>query len=265
MKSPTETGGPVTKCFEISQAWERHNFPINEGPWMLKLNGVYQLMYSGSDGQSIYYSIGLATAPSPIGPFLKYQNNPIFSGLPDIYCTGHGSVEYDKSGQLWHLYHQKPDTTIGWIRDICLDKVGFDEQGLLKGTPTRGKTQPAPIMTENLVWIPSFNPRGAIFTETTTVSLACRTEGSEIYYTSDGSTPTKASTVFQKPFTLRGNTILKARAFKNGMDASSVATEIFKRCESPLVENPSPNGISIEPGFDIFPQSTLDWKKLKHH
>lgn len=38
----------------------------------------------------------------------------------------------------------------------------------------------------------------------------------EIRYTTDGSEPSKTSTVYEKPFVLEGNIDLKAAAFKDG-------------------------------------------------
>jgi len=260
MKSPTETGGPVTKCFEISHDWERHSFPINEGPWMLKKDGVYYLLYSGSDAQSVYYAVGYATAPTPIGPFTKYPGNPVFQDLGTIYGPGHGSVTRDRTGQLWHLYHQKVDTKKGWARDICLDPVAFDERGVFGGTPTRGVARPAPICDPSLVWSPDIHPRGAVFNQPVTVSLTCRTPGAEIRCTLDGAEPDPSSPVYTRPFTLAESATVKARAFRQGMRASTVSSMRFVRTDAVLPDNPSPNAPPGSPPFQVFPRPVLNWQ-----
>lgn len=56
-----------------------------------------------------------------------------------------------------------------------------------------------------------------------TVTLTCATEDAIIYYTTDGSTPDETSTRYYNPFTLDSTCTLKARAFKGGMDPSTIA------------------------------------------
>jgi len=260
MKSPTESGGPVTKCFEISQDWEKHSFPINEGPWMEKHDGKYTLLYAGSNGQSIYYAIGDAFAPTPIGPFTKCGKNPVFQDLPKINGSGHGSMTRDRAGQLWWVYCQKTGPEIGWSRDICIDRMAYDNEGVLRGTPTRGVEETAPMCDPDVVWSPDVCPRGAIFNDAVTVSLTSRTAGAEIRYTMDGSEPKQSSVLYLKPFTLTTSALVRARAFKTGMKASAVAAMQFTRTNEKLPENPSPNAAPGDFPFDVFPKAVIDWK-----
>jgi beta-xylosidase len=265
MKSPTETGGPVTECFRISQDWETRVHPINEGPWMIKRDGIYTLLYSGADGQSEYYATGCATAPTPIGPFTKYENTPVFQDLENVSCSGHGTVIPDRTGQLWHLYNQKPDRKIGWKRDIALDPVAFDENGRFGGTPTRGIEQPVPVFDANLVWIPEITPRGAVFDDPVAVSLSCRTPDAIIRYTLDGSEPDAESAFYTEPFTVSDSCVVKARAFKKGMrDSFTAAQKFTKGTPAP---NPSPDAPpNLEtnlPGYNVFPAPRFDWPGKK--
>lgn len=55
-----------------------------------------------------------------------------------------------------------------------------------------------------------------------TVDLRCRTEGAEIRYTLDGSEPTEASAIYEGPFGIDKDIILKAKAFKENLDPSPV-------------------------------------------
>jgi hypothetical protein len=261
LKDPATPGGPVTKCFEISAEWEKRAFPINEGPWMLKHDGTYYMLYSGADGQSIYYSVGYATAPTPIGPFTKYEKNPFFQDLPAINGPGHGSVIKDRAGQLWHLYHQKTGVEKGWKRDLCLDPISFDDKGVIHGKPTRGVEQPAPNVDPNLVWVPEFTPRGAFFTESTEVKIVSRTAGVTIRYTLDGTEPTTESPVYDKPIPLKATTVVNARAWKDGMETSRVAKARFTQQTGALAPNPSPDAPAGEAPFTIFPKPNPNWVK----
>jgi beta-xylosidase len=254
MKSPTETGGPITRCLDVSQPWETNSFAINEGPWMLKRNGMYTLLYSGSDGRSRYYAVGAASAPTPISPFTKYPDNPVFQDLEHVSGAGHGSVTFDRAGNLWHLYHQKVDARTNWIREIGLDPVRVDANGRWGGTPTRGVEQPAPVMDSDLVWIPEILPRGAVFNGSVTVPISSRTDPAIIRYTLDGSEPGPNSPRYTDPLVLTESAVVKAMAFRDGMRDSAVAAEAFRRTDLPLVANPSPDAAPGDPGFKVFPR-----------
>ncbi len=254
MKSPIETAGPVTKCFEISQDWERHDFQINEGPWMHKLNGTYYLFYSGSNGQTVFYSVGYATAPSPLGPFTKNPDNPVIPHSENIWGPGHGSFIMDRAGEWWHLYHQKTGQEKGWKRFMCLDPLVIDfNTGDIHSVPTKGTRQPAPVTDPDIVWVPEISPRGAYFYQTQEVSFSCRTPGATIRYTLDGREPGAESALYQQPFHIDRNTTVKARAFKEGMQTSAISEMRFTRTnwqapETPYTEFPSGN-----PPFRVYP------------
>ena len=66
------------------------------------------------------------------------------------------------------------------------------------------------------------------FLTSTEVSLACTTEGSTIYYTTDGSDPKTSGTEYSAPFTLTATSTVKAAA-KVGHDWSAVAEAIFTK------------------------------------
>ena len=56
------------------------------------------------------------------------------------------------------------------------------------------------------------------------VTISCATSGATIYYTSDGSTPTKNSKKYTGPFTISVNMTIKAIAVASGKDDSNVSS-----------------------------------------
>lgn len=76
---------------------------------------------------------------------------------------------------------------------------------------------------------PTFTPTTWASGTTLSVTLATATNGATIYYTTDGSTPTSASTEYSSAITLSADATIKAIAIKEGMTASDVATQAYTK------------------------------------
>jgi uncharacterized protein (DUF1501 family) len=74
---------------------------------------------------------------------------------------------------------------------------------------------------------PKFTPNGGVFVGAATVSISDGTKGAEIYYTTNGSKPTKASTHYTKAFTITKNETVTAVAFATGVNESAAAKVTF--------------------------------------
>ena len=70
---------------------------------------------------------------------------------------------------------------------------------------------------------PTFSVAAGVFETTQSVSLACETEGAEIFYTLDGTDPTASSTKFTAPISISQTTIIKAVAIKNSLSSDVVS------------------------------------------
>lgn len=76
--------------------------------------------------------------------------------------------------------------------------------------------------------VPVASVRGGTYTNTQSVTLSCKTDGADIYYTTNGFEPTKSDTKYSSSISISKNTILKAKAFKSGMTDSYTMTETYK-------------------------------------
>lgn len=92
-------------CIRPKQQWERLEGKVNEGPSILKHNGIYYLLYSGNGYHSQKYGIGYATAKSIRGPWVKSKGNPILQRPGDLVGSGHGAPFLDKRGRLHYVFH----------------------------------------------------------------------------------------------------------------------------------------------------------------
>ena len=93
-------------------------------------------------------------------------------------------------------------------------------------TRSNGITITYTMGSSSTVATPTFNPAGGGYTTTQNVTISCETEGSTIFYTTDGSTPDNTSTQYNGAITVSETTTINAIAYV-GTDASSVATATY--------------------------------------
>ncbi|MDU1889103.1 MAG: family 43 glycosylhydrolase [Dysgonomonas sp.] len=120
----------LTKCINVSQAWEEVWPRVNEGAFVTKHKDIYYLTYSGNNYQSPFYGVGYATATSPMGPWTKYEKNPIFQNPEDLVGVGHSAMFKDKKGQLKIVFHAHHDKVNVHPRAMYIADVKFTNESL---------------------------------------------------------------------------------------------------------------------------------------
>jgi len=81
--------------------------------------------------------------------------------------------------------------------------------------------------TNPVVAVPVFSPGAGTYIGTQSVTLTSTTDGASIYYTTNGTTPSDASTLYTTPISLSASSTVKARAYKAGMDPSPVVSAVY--------------------------------------
>jgi RHS repeat-associated protein len=94
---------------------------------------------------------------------------------------------------------------------------------------------------------PTFSPAPGSFDAPQVVKLADTTAGATIYLTTDGSSPTMASTKYTAPITLSSTTTLNAIAIAPGSSASAVATGLFTIGVESVLTDANGNITSLAP------------------
>lgn len=84
---------------------------------------------------------------------------------------------------------------------------------------------------------PIISPGPGSYSGPIPIILSTATTGASICYTTNGSDPTASSTLYSSAFTLSASATVKARAFKNGMNDSAIASATFTISGTP---SPSP-------------------------
>lgn len=121
----TVKAGTERLCTKPGQDWEMNRAKVNEGPLVLKHDGTYYLVYSGSDFRSQDYALGYATASSPYGPWTKYVGNPIFRRPEGLFGVGHNAMFVDKRGRLMTVFHSHKDSSTVGPRTTHITRAYF--------------------------------------------------------------------------------------------------------------------------------------------
>lgn len=104
-----------------------------EGPFMFKQQNKYYFMWSEGGWTGPDYSVAYAIADSPFGPFKRVAK--ILQQDPKVATgAGHHSILHSPASNNWYIvYHRRPLTEKdGNSREVCIDQLHFDEQGLIK-------------------------------------------------------------------------------------------------------------------------------------
>jgi xylan 1,4-beta-xylosidase len=125
----TKLVGEMKEIMRNDAIWERN---LIEGPFVVRRQGWYYLFYSGNAccGRGCNYALGVARARNLLGPWEKYQHNPILAGNAEWICPGHGSIVTDPAGRdylLYHAYHARTFVYVG--RQGLLDEIIWQENG----------------------------------------------------------------------------------------------------------------------------------------
>lgn len=129
-------GEPV-KLIEATEPWETRTGKRvwAEGGVVQKHEGKYYLYYSCNVYSGRDYSVGVAVAQSPLGPYEKYDGNPILTyrqaqdGSILVSGPGHNSF-FTVGSETFSAYHThcKPNA-LPSARQLCYDRSGYHTDG----------------------------------------------------------------------------------------------------------------------------------------
>ena len=112
--------------------------------------------------------------------------------------------------------------TVGEIRMPPLARETIDEKGVallrqwITSLPGRQVVDP-----------PRISPAGGTYHKPVEVSLQVAEPGADIRYTLDGSAPTASDMKYERPIEVSGPTVVRARAFKEGLTRSIASQAVF--------------------------------------
>ncbi|MBQ2882134.1 MAG: glycoside hydrolase family 43 protein [Clostridia bacterium] len=128
METLTPDMSTLTYILHPQEVWEKRSFGDNgttEGPYMLKHDGLYYLVYSGNGYETDKYAMGYAVSESPLGPFERYEGNPVSCVNVTIHGPGHNSFVKLENGDIYNVFHYWPEVAGVGGRIVGINKVRF--------------------------------------------------------------------------------------------------------------------------------------------
>ena len=196
---------PTTK----SSSWLCHATYTNPGP-------------SGAGGWITLALSGCGTLPATTGYWVATDSNDPIQGFPYGFsnCGGscNGSAPTVGNGTYPYRYIF---ATYGQYTGLSSSMTATTDGHQASQFVTLGLNTPFQTAT------PTFSIGSGTYSTAQTVSISDATSGAVIYYTTDGSMPTTASTVYHSAITVTNTTTLNVLAVAPGYTNSAVATATY--------------------------------------
>lgn len=185
---------------------------------------------SGAGGELV---TGGAWYPSA-GPFPAQYHG--------VYFVALWGSNTDSTGQISYIQSPGDTSVVAFEREVgvlgtnglpvkpVITRIGPDGNlyyMLTTYTTSSGTIQMVRFTSQQTVATPTITPSGGTFADPVEITLSTSTPDAQLRYTLDGSEPDSTSTLYTGPFTVSTDTIVKAKAFKNGLNPSSTQSALF--------------------------------------
>jgi hypothetical protein len=171
--------------------------------------------FSSSNIVSAYYTFTAATPQISVnaGTYSTTQSVTVTTASPDatLYFTTNGTTPTTASAKY------KGPITVAASETL---KVFAAEEGYTSSA----------VVSEAYVLVaatPKINVKSGTYSADQMVTLTTATAGAKIYYTTNGATPTTASTLYKTPITVSTSETIQAIAVLTGFKSSSVVSEVY--------------------------------------
>jgi len=164
-------------------------------------------------------------------------------------AVDHATYKIETEGGCLILY----DNAKRELNRLCYDRmmahVSWGRAGGVEGymaNPTPGRANAQSLSNARRVQKPTFGRAPGFYDGSTTVTLQSESNAA-IYYTTNGSEPTKESTLYTGPISVSKTTVIRARAYMDNRILSDIAagTYIFNRDIKDKEYHSSCNGFTV--------------------
>jgi xylan 1,4-beta-xylosidase len=148
----TQLVGEKTELFRNTAAWEGN---LVEGPSVVRHGGYFYMFYAanGCCGAGCTYATGVARAKNLLGPWEKYDRNPILTKNDTWTCPGHGTA-IERNGHWYMLHHAYQTGSMqyvgrqGVLSEFTWTATGWPEFITSHSVPTAAAPTPGTVTDE---------------------------------------------------------------------------------------------------------------------
>ena len=129
----TSTAREVLAAEEPWENTKKAEWPVAEGPTVIKRGSNYFLFYSANDFRNPDYAVGYAVSDHPMGPWKKQGKEPIISRKQlGVNGTGHGDLLRMPGGEYKYVMHTHYDSVGVAPRRTAVVDIRFRGNGAIE-------------------------------------------------------------------------------------------------------------------------------------
>lgn len=189
------TNQPINTVICSGRVLDANGIPVENATVTAKRSGTSTIVKSVMSNVKGIYALTLPAADYTITATSRGTSASV-----GVTLNANVSIEYTPSGSYW--LDTEPQVNNVCEKDIVLTGVASVAE-------------------------PLFTPPSCLFYPSTNVTISCATAGATIRYTLDGSDPTESSKPYTGAITVSDDTVIKARAWKSGMNPSVIVTATY--------------------------------------
>ncbi|MBK9578213.1 MAG: chitobiase/beta-hexosaminidase C-terminal domain-containing protein [Fibrobacterota bacterium] len=215
--SPSTSGGGTDLPIRIDST-------SAAGIWSRTVGSALETVTLGADGKATMDSL---TVTGSVSRGARYTGT--WSGTASSFSVTWSGYATTDDGSTWSALQTLPSMTPYPFT------VSGSTASVVVGGATRTYTKGAGTMPTADLVVPVITPGGGTFPATQGVLISSPTIGAEIHFTTDGSTPTTASSKYTGSIPVSATKTIKAIAVKDGKSSSVVsATIVIQPVEKPV-------------------------------
>lgn len=170
---------------------------------------------------------------NPNKPSISVVATPVFSPPAGSYNSPQNviiSCETSDANIYYTLDNSEPTESSNLYTSAILinENTTIRAKGYKAGFQVSSDTTSFYEILPNTVANPVFSLPAGSYDLPQEILISCETADAEIYYTLDGSTPTDSAILYTAPLEISETRTVKAIAYKDEMDASSVVTAVYE-------------------------------------
>ncbi len=224
------------------------NTTANTAKWAISVSSnLFQIQNVGTSGYYIRFNTSTSNLKfrcysSSTGVFVQLYKQkastssavetPTFSPAAGTYTSAQ-SVTISSTTSGATIYYTTDGSTPTTSSSVYSSAISVSSTATIKALAVKSGMTNSEVATATYtinipqVETPTFSPAGGTYTSAQSVTISCATDGATIYYTTNGDTPTTASSVYSTAIPVSATTTIKAIAVLSGYTNSEVASATY--------------------------------------